>query len=198
MKIHTMEQRTPEWFAIKLGKYSATDMATIANGKPATLKTLVFKKAAELITGQREETYMNEHMLRGLELEDQARQLYEFQTGLEVKEVGFVEYDEHSGCSPDGLVGKDGGVEIKCKDVHTHLQCLLYGDESYKWQIQASLYFSGRKWWDFVSYNENFPPEQQLYISRYYPDPISQKKIEVGLVNAVSQLQEIIEAWRNL
>ena len=198
MKVHMIEQRSEEWFDVKRGKFGATDMATVANGKPATLKTLVFKKAAELITGYREEGYINEHMLRGIELEDQARQLYEFLTGQEVDTVGFIEFDEYSGCSPDGLVGEDGGVEIKCKDIHTHLQCLLYGDNSYMWQIQSSLFFTGRKWWDFVSYNEHFPPEKQLYVYRHYPDPVSQKKIEIGLGEAVRQLVEVMNTWKAL
>ncbi len=197
MIYHYVEQRSEAWHKLRLGKFTATDFQTVANGKKDTIRKLVYKKAAEQITGYREEGYMNDHMLRGVELEDEARKLYEFQTGNDVTLVGFVS-DDWIGCSPDGLIGDDGGLEIKCKDIHTHLDCLLNGDNSYKWQIQGSLYVTQRLWWDFVSYNPHFPADKQLYIERWYPDEELQVKIERGLVTAVEMLQEVLEKYKEV
>ena len=193
MIIHEMEQGSPEWFQIKLGKFSATDFQTIANGRPATIETLIYKKAAQIITGHREETYSNSNMEKGLELEDEAREAFSFEKGLVVRQVGFVQSAEHVGCSPDGLIELDSGLEIKCPEDHTHARYLIHGCNAYHWQLQASMFVTGRKSWYFCSYNPNFPIEKQLYIKQWFPDPIAVAKIETGLAYAVSELKRIVE-----
>ena len=193
MIIHEMEQGSPEWFAVKLGKYSATDFQTLANGRKDTIAKLIEKKAAEILTGRRMETFKNSHMERGLELEAEARVEYEFFSGNEVKEVGFVEMNEFIGCSPDGLIGDNGGVEFKSKDDNTHLHCLLFGDTSYKWQLYGNMWVTGRSWWDFVSYNPHFPVDKQLYINRWERDEEMIKKISDGCEYAVAELKRILE-----
>ncbi len=187
-----IEQRSEAWHELRLGKFTATDFQTVANGRKDTIRKLVYEKAAEHITGMRKTSYINADMERGNELEDDARKLYEFVTGNEVKQVGFVS-DEWFGCSPDGLIGDDGGLEIKCKADHTHLDCLLNGDNSYKWQIQGSLYITNCEWWDFVSYNPNFPANQQLYIERWYPNDDDQKKIQEGLAVVIQMLKDVLQ-----
>ncbi|MBT4644089.1 MAG: YqaJ-like viral recombinase [Deltaproteobacteria bacterium] len=187
-------QRTDQWFLLRMGKFTGTDFQTIANGRAATKETLIYKKAAEILTGHRNENgFFNEQMERGVETEEEARQVFEFETGLTVKECGFVEKDQYSGISPDGLIGDDAGIEIKCKDDHTHLKCLLSGDNSYKWQLQGSLYVTGRKKWYFVSYNRFFPPEKMLYVEEVYPDEESFEKIRIGLREAIQQLETILK-----
>ena len=193
MIIHEMEQGSPEWFQTKLGKFGATDFQTIANGKPKTIETLIYKKAAQIITGHREETYSNSNMERGIELENEAREAFSFEKGLVVRQVGFVQSAEHVGCSPDGLIGDDSGVEFKCPEDHTHARYLIHGCNSYHWQIQGSLSVTERKSWYFCSYNPNFPIEKQLYIKQWFPDPVAFAKIETGLDYAVKELLRILE-----
>ncbi|KKL09016.1 hypothetical protein LCGC14_2570060 [marine sediment metagenome] len=137
MIIHEMEQRSPEWFAVRLGKITGTSFTTMANGRPATIETLCEKTAAERITGVSSENgFINEAMERGIELEAQALALYSTENFGDVKTVGFVELDEFIGCSPDGLVGDDGGVEIKCPEQHTHLRYMTcdVAWKKYFWQ----------------------------------------------------------------
>jgi predicted phage-related endonuclease len=113
MKLHNIKQGTDEWLKLRLGKLTASSAQAIAsNGKG--LETLVYEKVAELLTHKLPEQFENEHIKRGNELEPLARNSYELETGNVVKEVGFVELDQYTGASPDGLVGDDGLVEFKC------------------------------------------------------------------------------------
>lgn len=193
MIIHEMEQRSDEWFKIRMGKFTGTDFATVANGKKATKETLVYKKASEIVTGHRQENgYTNYNMERGVELEDEARFAFELETGLTVRQVGFLELDKFTGVSPDGLIGDNAGIEIKCKEDHTHLKCLLNGDNTYKWQIQGALYVSGREKWFFVSYNANFSTDKRLYIKEYYPDEKCFDMLRVGLIEMTTEVQNVL------
>ena len=194
MIIHDVIQGSEAWHKLRLGRFTATDFTTVANGKKATIDTLIYKKVAERITGlPASERYINANMERGLDLESEARTAFEFRTGIEVDVVGFCSLDDWVGCSPDGLIGENKGIEIKCKDNHTHLECLLHGDNSYRWQIQGNLYVTGRDSWYFISYNPNFPIEKQLYITEYGRDDDALSKIEQGLKYAVNKAKEI---WR--
>lgn len=198
MKIHDMPQRSDDWFQVKLGKFSATDFATVANGKSQTKRNLELKKAAEIITGHYDaKTYRNFHMDRGVEFEDEARMAFELETGLSVDEVGFVEMDEFTGVSPDGLIGDHAGIEIKCKDTHTHLSCLLSGDNAYKWQIQGSLYVTGRNVWYFASYSPFFDINDRLYIKEHKPDMECFETLESGLSDSISNVQALIDNFKN-
>jgi len=198
MKIYEdIEQRTPEWFKLKLGKFSGTDFATVANGRKDTIETLCYKKASEIITGQRATTkYTSSDMERGNELEADARAMFELETGLKVQEVGFVELNEYCGVSPDGLIiGKKQGVEFKCKDYHTHLKFLLEGDNSYKWQLQGSLYVTKYDLWHFGSYNPNFPIDDRLKMVEIYPDKEAFEKLDEGLDRCIDRVKEILEQY---
>ncbi len=116
MKIHRdIKQGSDEWLKIRLGKFTGSNAQAIAaSGKG--LETLIFEKVAELSTGKSKPSYTNGDIERGHELEAMARNSYEVEIGITSKQVGFVELDEFAGCSPDGLVGKDGLIEIKCKN----------------------------------------------------------------------------------
>jgi hypothetical protein len=199
MILHTdIIQRSEEWFKIKLGKFSATDFQTVANGKKPTIENLIYKKAAEIITGHYQENdFTNRHIERGVELEEEARVAFEMETGLSVLEVGFIELNEFVGVSPDGIIGDNAGLELKCKDDHTHLKCLLNGDNSYKWQIQGSLYVSGRESWFFASYNQFFPSNKRIYIKEHKPDKECFDKLESGLDFCITRLKETLKAYGN-
>lgn len=179
-------QGTEEWHELRRGKLTASHATAIAN-KKSGLNTYIEDIIESLICER--EHFENEHTRRGNELEPIARIKYEFETGSRVEEVGFVQYCEFSGFSPDGLIGEDGGLEIKCRNNKKHLRLLRGGkiESSTIWQIQQSLFMSGRKWWDFVSYNKNF--KQSIFIKRIYPDPQKFEEIKTGLELGIKLLK---------
>ena len=126
MKILNCIQGSDEWLEARLGKFTGSDFHTLM-GNSQTKKTILLKKAAERITGKRADAckFSNIHTERGHELEEEARAEYSIQNLVLVQEVGFIELNDIVGSSPDGLVENDGGLEIKCKDNHTHLQAIL-------------------------------------------------------------------------
>ena len=140
---------------------------------------------------------MNQAMMIGTEREPLARALYEAHTGVLVDEVGFIKHlDLPCGASPDGLIGNDGGIEIKCPQPAAHLEYLLYDEAPSKYmaQIQGCMWMSGRAWWDFVSFNPDFPDHLQLKIVRVKRDDAFIEKIEKEIINADAEVQEKISA----
>jgi putative phage-type endonuclease len=190
MKIHNFEQNSPEWDQCRLGKFTASDAQAIAtNGKG--LQTLVYKKAAEIITGKAKGNYTNGDMDRGHELEDTARSNYEIENGVLVEKVGFCEMDKYTGCSPDGLVGDDGLVEIKCKDDANYVRYLYEKkvDSEYLWQMQMQMYVTDRQWVDYVVFNENF---SKFRVERVMRDEDKISKIKAGLESGIELLNKIL------
>lgn len=165
MIIETMEQLKPEWFAARCGIPSASRFNEIvtSTGNPSKqAKNYMFTLAGERIIGMKSEGYQSPAMKRGTELEPEARALYEFTQNVQVVQVGIVYKDgrKRYSCSPDGLVGEDGGLEIKCPNLSTHVEYLLDGKmpTTYICQVQGSLMITGRKWWDFLSYYPGMDP----------------------------------------
>jgi putative phage-type endonuclease len=153
---HDMPQGEEAWFAIKLGKVSASVFSNaIAGGAGKTRTTLMRKLIAERMTNEPQESFSNSSMDRGIEVEPEARKYYEMVNDCIVKEVGFVELNEDIGVSPDGLVGEDGLLEIKCPNSANHIGYILDNKlpSTYKAQVQGQLWVTGRKWCDFVSYD---------------------------------------------
>lgn len=195
------EQRSAEWYAVRLGILTASTAHTIAVAGKG-LETLCLEKANELITKQMPEQVITDDMQRGIELEDEARNYYELKTGEIVKQVGFVKIDENDsfGCSPDGLVGDDGLIEIKCKKDTKHLERIL-GEEiepKYLWQMQMQMLVCGRKWCDYVSYNPNFPQESCIVIERVYADAEMFSKLEKGIKKGTLRILEILEKYKQM
>ncbi len=158
--IHTMEQGSEEWFAVRLGKVTASNFS-VAIGKPGVTRTkYMYKLMAEIGTKERESSYSNAAMEWGTETEPFARDYYEQINDCEVDQVGFVEYSEGIGVSPDGLVGNDGTLEIKCPYSSTHIGYVIKDKlpATYKAQVQGQLWATGRKWCDFVSYDPRYKP----------------------------------------
>ena len=172
-----MQQRSDEWFAARLGKVTASRipdvMARTKSGYGAGRKNYMAELLVERLTGQREESYINAAMQHGIDTEDEARMAYEFSREL-VEEVGFVEHPTiaMSGASPDGLVGEDGEVEIKCPNTATHLETLLSKavDRRYVLQMQWQMACTGRQWCDFVSYDPRLPERQAIVVIRVARD----------------------------
>ena len=192
MIIHNFDQHSEEWLNIRLGKLTASHAQAIAtNGKG--LETLCFKKCSELMTGRVGKSYTNPDMERGNELESLARGVYELKTGNLVKEVGFVELDSQVGCSPDGLIGEDGLLELKCKDDVNFFKLLVERkvDPEYMWQIQMQMYITGRKWCDYVVYNDGYT--KPLVIIRVERDEEKISKIKQGLEDGKKLMAEMLK-----
>ena len=163
MIILTDEQGSPEWLASRLGRPSASMFSNLitTSGKPSSsAKKYIAEMVAERLTGRSKPFYTNDHMERGNFLETEAREAYEFITDLEVVETGFILHDsEEFGCSPDGLVANDGGLEIKCPSDGVHAGYLIDGKVPTKYyqQVQGCMWVTGRDWWDFMSYHPEMP-----------------------------------------
>ena len=163
MIILTDEQGSPEWLASRLGRPSASMFSNLitTSGKPSSsAKKYIAEMVAERLTGRSKPFYTNDHMERGNFLEPEAREAYEFITDLEVVETGFILHDsEEFGCSPDGLVENDGGLEVKCPSDGVHAGYLIDGKVPTKYyqQVQGCMWVTGRDWWDFMSYHPEMP-----------------------------------------
>lgn len=190
VKIHEMEQRSDEWFAIKKGKASASRAQAIGNGGKG-LENYVIEIMAEYYSIAERENYINEHMQRGIELEPIAKQVYELEHDCEVREIGFAEYNEYIGCSPDGLVGKDGMIEIKCPSDKNYLDILVNEkiDSGYVWQCQMNMLILQRKWCDLIFYNPNF--KKSMYIKRLKADKKTHEKLLKGFEKVEEEIIKI-------
>ena len=190
-------QRTPEWIEIKRGKMSASNAETIiANGKG--LETYIYNLMAEYYSSAEKENYINADMQRGIDLEPEARLEFEFYTGLDVQEVGFIEYNEFIGVSPDGLIGDGGLIEIKCQNDSIYFKLLLSNNikPEYIAQMQMQLYVTDRQYCYFVSYNPNF--EKSLYIKKINRDEEMIEKLKKGLERGTQLIKEIKENFRKV
>lgn len=192
MIVHNLEQGTKEWLKLRLGKFTASTASAIkTNGKG--LETLIFEKMAELLTQKQLTNFKSDAMERGNELEAEAREIYELTTGLSVKEVGFCELNEFVGASPDGLVGEDGLVEIKCPIPKTFVKYLVSGkvDPKYYAQMQFQLYVTDRKFCDYVVYHPDFP--NPVITKKIERDEAFIEKIRIGLESGIRKLNELME-----
>jgi len=169
-----MIQGSPEWFAARLGKVTASRIADVTartkTGWGASRQNIMATLIAERLTGEPQETYTNKEMQWGSDTEPQARDAYEFFADVDVVQVGFVDHPKlsDSGASPDGLVGEVGLVEIKCPNTATHLDFLL-GEkipEKYLKQMQWQMACTNRQWCDFVCFDPRVPPRMRLHIER--------------------------------
>ncbi|OPZ79389.1 MAG: YqaJ-like viral recombinase domain protein [Alphaproteobacteria bacterium ADurb.Bin438] len=192
MIIHNFEQGTDEWFAVRLGKFTASQAHTIGVGGKG-LETLVKEKACEILTGKTKDYFKSEAMEQGNELEHEARQMFEFMTGLTVEQVGFYELDKYTGVSPDGLTSDDGLIEIKCPQGKTFLDYMLDGkvDTKYMWQMQMQMMITEKNHCYYVVYNPDF--ENPIIIKKIDRDEDKIEKIKSGLESGIKQLEEILD-----
>lgn len=170
MKVYTdIQQGSPEWHLLKLGKASASCFADVlAKGQGKMRAKYLRRVVAEALTGKPVETFRNADTDRGQEHEPLGRWSYELATGFTVQQVSFIEHDAlAAGCSPDGLVvGKRRGVEIKCVIPTTQIDTLdgKGCPSEHKAQIQGSMWITGYESWDFCSYSPDMPPHLRTYI----------------------------------
>ena len=195
-------QRDAQWFRDRAGKITASRMADIMartkTGPSASRKNMITRLAVERLIGTCVETYSNAAMQRGIELEADAIRAYEDDQLLSVELVDFVQHPKIAfvSCSPDGLVGTDGLVEIKCPSAEAkHYEALRYGAhaQEYRWQLQGQLWVTDRQWVDAVSFDPRFPAGLQLAIVRVERDEKAIAELEAECIEAND---EVIEQLR--
>lgn len=193
-----MEQRSEEWFQARLGKVTASRvadvLAKIKSGESASRRNYKIQLVSERLTGERQETYVNQAMQDGIDREQFARDRYVQQFG-EVEEVGFIQHPTlEAGASPDGLVGTDGIIEIKCPMGSTHTETLMTQEVPSKYvpQIQFQLLVTGRKWCDFVSYNPMFPENLQVFVRRVFANKEYQQELEDEVKQFLKEVDDVI------
>lgn len=172
-----MEQGTEEWFAARLGRVTASRVNDIVartkTGYSASRDNYLAQLVCERLTGKGAESYTNAAMAHGTETEPLARAAYEMKNSVLVDEVGFVQHPTlMAGASPDGMVGQDGLIEIKCPQTNTHIDTLLSGKipTKYKAQMTWQMLCTGRQWCDFISFDPRLPQELQMFVQRYSYD----------------------------
>jgi putative phage-type endonuclease len=196
-----IEQGTPEWFAQRLGKVTASRVADIIaktkTGVAASRGNYLAQLVAERLTGQAADSFKSGAMQHGTETEPMARMAYETETGQMVTEVAMIQHPkiEMAGASPDGLVGEDGLVEIKCPNTSTHIATLMAdkAPSGYMAQMQWQMACTGRAWVDFVSFDPRMPEDMQLFIKRVLRDEKLIAEYEAEVIKFLAEVQETVD-----
>jgi putative phage-type endonuclease len=196
MKIHNMPQGSEEWYNIRKLKLTASNAQAIGNqGKG--LETLCRQLVCEYLSKPKD-SYTNLDIERGIELEEDARIVYSLNTDNNVQQVGFIEISDFVGCSPDGLIGDDGLVEIKCYSDKHYLDYVLDEiiDSRYIWQMQMQMMLTCRDWCDFVVYNPNF--DNEIIIKRITKDIKKQEDLIKGIKLGEKRIKEILKCFKKI
>ncbi|EAR9945704.1 YqaJ viral recombinase family protein [Salmonella enterica] len=197
-----MLQRSPEWFAARCGKVTSSRlydvMARTKSGYAASRQNYMAELICQRLTGKPEEGFTNAAMMRGTELEPVAREMYALnEFDAVISEVGLIDHPTIAGfaASPDGLVNDDGLIEIKCPNTWTHLQTLKTGvpKRQYLLQMHAQMMCTGRKWCDFVSFDDRLPPELAYFKTRINFDEVLAEEIEQEVVKFLTELETEIQ-----
>lgn len=200
-------QGSDAWKQLRLGKVTASRVADVVartkTGYGASRVNYAAQLIAERLTGVPAESYVNAAMQHGTDTEPEARKAYCFYQGEDVEQVAFVPHPtiEQAGCSPDGLVGDDGLIEIKCPNTAGHLETLLGQSvpSKYETQIQFQLACTGRKWCDFVSFDPRLPENMRLFVKRVMRDDkrIAELEAEVAafLREIAAKLSELTSLY---
>jgi len=199
-------QGTDQWHIDRLGKVTASRVADVMaktkSGPSASRKNYMAELVAERLTGTWEEGFVSGPMKWGTETEPLGRAEYEIRTGQMVEQVGFIDSPEIKmfGGSPDGLVGKDGGIEIKCPNTATHIETLLSGvvDRKYVIQVQSLMAVTGRAWWDFVSFDPRLPAELSYWQARIMRDDAFIAEIEDEVRGFLAELDDLEKKLRGM
>jgi putative phage-type endonuclease len=199
-------QGTPEWLSERLGYVTASRISNVlSKGKGGaeslTRKKYLYQIIAERLSNQPQESYTNSSIQWGTETEPLARLSYESETCNFVTEVGFIKHPtiEWTGASPDGLVGDDGLIEIKCPNTSTHIDTLLNDtiDKAYVYQMQWQMECTGRAWCDFVSYDPRIGENNALKIIRVHRDNELIETIKKSIAEFLAEIETIIKKLKD-
>jgi putative phage-type endonuclease len=197
-----LEQRSAQWFAIRCGRVTASRiadlMAKTKSGYSTSRANYRAQLVVERLTGVVEQSYCNAAMQHGIDTEAEAREAYQQHMLCTVEEVAFVAHPriDMAGASPDGLVGDDGMVEIKCPNTATHIETLLGGTvaDKYLKQVQFQMACTGRAWNDFVSYDPRLPETMRLFVQRVPRDEAMIAEIEAEIVSFLAEVDATVDA----
>lgn len=193
-------QGSAEWLALRSGKVTASRVADIVartkSGYSASRANYMAQLVAERLSGEPAPSFTSAAMQHGTDTEPQARKAYEFYRDVDVTEVAFVPHPSiaDAGASPDGLVGDDGLVEIKCPNTATHIDTLLGQKvpEKYVTQMLWQMACTGRQWCDFVSFDPRMPEAMSLYVERVKRDDARIQELETEVVTFLRELNDKI------
>ena len=191
-----IEQGTDEWFAVRIGKVTASRVADVLaktkTGYSTSRENYMAQLVCERLTGHKGESFTNAAMQHGTDTEPLARAAYEALHDVLVDEVGFIPHPTiiMAGASPDGLVSDDGLLEIKCPNTATHIETLLSQTVpgKYNTQMQFQMACTDRSWCDFVSFDNRLPPELQLFVRRVPRDNMYIRLMEDEIVKFLNEL----------
>jgi len=202
-----MEQRTDDWYAARLGKVTASSLykvlAKTKTGYGADRGNYMTQLVLELVTQSKADSYTNAAMQWGIDQEPFARAAYEAAKGVLVEEVAFVQHPTiaMAGASPDGLVGDDGMVEIKCPDSKTALECWLSDspvEGKYFAQMQWQMRCADRAWCDYVVFDPRMPAKAQLFVTRVQRDNEWLAITEAEVVKFLAEVDAKVAALKKI
>lgn len=196
-----IEQGSPEWFAMRAGKVTASKVSDVMSAiTTAGYKNYLADLVVERLTGNKTESFTNAAMQWGVDQEPIARAEYEVKTGNFVDQIAFVDHPTiaNFGCSPDGLIGDDGLIEIKCPNTATHIDYVMQDKVPTKYipQIQCQLAVTGRKWCDFVSFDPRLPDGLQILIVRLERDDKYIEKLEARVVKFLDEVNSAVNGLK--
>lgn len=196
--IDNIDQGSTEWHSLRLGKVTASRMSDVLSkgrgSAPSKIaETYMIELLCEQLTGEAKPFFENDAMRWGTETEPQARAMYELNSGNEVRQVAFIELNDYVGVSPDGLIGDDGMLEIKCPTTITQIKRALSEDifKDYYDQIQCQLWVAQREWCDFVSFDPRLDIDASYLIERVLRDNDFIADMEVKTNAFISKLKEL-------
>ena len=201
-----MQQGTNEWRLARCGSLGASQLsdalAKTKSGWGASRENLKSRMVIERLTGLPVDGYESPAMIWGREKEEEARIAYSFMTGHDVTEVGLYKHPTIIGthASPDGLVGDDGCIEIKCPNSATHIEVLKTNQIAHKYilQMQWQMACADRQWCDFVSFDPRMPDHLMLYIARVHRDNDMLATLESEVAEFLAEVDKDVEALSEL
>lgn len=200
-----IEQGTPEWHAQRIGKVTASRMADVIaktkTGWGASRANYMADLVAERLTGNPADGFTNAAMQWGADQEPAARETYSFMTDRVIAPAPFIGHPKivMTGASPDGLIGADGLIEVKCPNTATHIDTLLGEPIAGKYiaQMQWQMACAERAWCDWVSFDPRLPASMRLFIQRVPRDDKFIAELEQAVVQFLKELDDKVAALRN-
>lgn len=198
------EQRTPEWFQARLGKATASRfgdiMAKTRSGYSTSRKNYMAELVAQRLTGEIPEMYSSSAMQWGTDNEPLARLAYSLETGNDAQETGLWLHDIiPAGASPDGFVGDDGTLEIKCPNTATHIETLMTKrvPRQYEAQVQGQMWITERDWCDFVSFDPRLPENAQMIVIHVKRDDQFITLLEQEIIEFLQDVDKQVDFIKN-
>lgn len=208
MRTIDCKQRSSEWLAARAGKVTSSYVADVMtfltrkskNGGPGdesqARRNYKARLVAEILTGRCLENFVSDAMMHGIDYENEARAAYETTFDIDSELVGFVLHPtiDRAGASPDGLIGRDGLIEIKCPNTTTHLDYLLADavPKDYQPQMLWQMACTGRQWCDFVSYDPRLPEHLQMFVKRFPRDDARISEMEKVVLQFLAEIDQLI------